>query len=102
MSQIYQSMQCTVSSYSMAHNIRNLLYDSWLIKTIHKSKCIIYHLTYYVCSLVDDCWYYICWMNIDYIEPIKRLMKVPSPILHVYADTHYCSSNLEGGPQDVA
>lgn len=57
MSQIYQSMQCTVSSYSKAHNIRNPLYDSWLIKTIHKSKCIIYHWTYYVCSLVDDCWY---------------------------------------------
>lgn len=86
----------------MAHNIRNPLYDSWLIKTIHKSKCIIYLLTYYFCPLVDDCWYYICWMNVDDIEPIKRWIKVPSPVLHVYADTQNCLSNLEGDPQDVA
>lgn len=36
-------------------------------------------------------------MNIEYIEPIKRWIKVPSPVLHVYADTHYCLSNLERG-----
>lgn len=53
------------------YNIRNLLYDSWLIKIIYKLKCIIYFLIYYVCFFVDDCWYYICWMNIDYIELIK-------------------------------
>lgn len=47
------------------HIIRNPLHNSWSIKTIHKSKCII--IGHYFCSLVDDCWYCIWWLNIDLI-----------------------------------